>query len=41
MTLPQDKPHIAAGEAFKIKRKYDFFLIFPTFPVFLLKRLRF
>ena len=25
MTLPQDKPHIAAGETFKIKRKYDIF----------------
>ncbi len=39
MTLPQDKPHIAAGETFKVKQKYDIFLIFPTFPVFLLKTL--
>ena len=32
MTLPQDKPHIAAGEIFKIKRKYDIFSYLSNIP---------
>ena len=32
MTLPQDKPHIAAGETFKIKRKYDIFSYLSNIP---------
>ena len=32
MTLPQDKPHIAAGEAFKINRKYDIFSYLSNIP---------
>lgn len=32
MTLPQDKPHITAGEIFKIKRKYDIFSYLSNIP---------
>lgn len=32
MTLPQDKPHIAAGETFKIKRKHDIFSYLSNIP---------
>ena len=32
MTLPQDKPHITAGETFKIKRKYDIFSCLSNIP---------
>lgn len=32
MTLPQDKPHITAGEIFKIKRKYDIFSYISNIP---------
>ena len=32
MTLPQDKPHITAGETFKIKREYDVFSYLSKIP---------